>query len=90
MPRNLIKPTSKGQVTLPKKIRQKLEVSVNTFLDVYIEGEKIILQPVKFKNDTEYAIREYTDEQISEFLKEDKVSKENARFANKLLGTNKY
>lgn len=43
----LAKKTSKNQITLPKKIVQKFS-NVNYF-DVYIEDNKIILQPVEIK-----------------------------------------
>lgn len=43
----LAKKTFKNQITLPKKIVQKFS-NVNYF-DVYIEDNKIILQPVEIK-----------------------------------------
>lgn len=89
MPKTLVKPTSKGQVTIPKVIRDKLKVNSDTFLDVSLEGRKIIIQPVEMEL-TDNDLRVYTDKQIVEFLEEDKLTKEEAEFFNRLLKTNKY
>ena len=42
----LVKVSSKGLLTLPKSIRQKLDISVGDYLDVTIETGKVILQKV--------------------------------------------
>jgi len=42
----LIKVSSKGLLTLPKSIRQKLKIDVGDYLDVTIETGKVILQKV--------------------------------------------
>lgn len=86
MSKTLVRPTSKGQVTIPKSIRDQLGVKPSAYLSVHLENGKVIFQPVEIEND----IREYTDEQIAEFSKVDKISRQSAKFANKLLGTNKY
>jgi AbrB family looped-hinge helix DNA binding protein len=83
MPKLLIRPTSKGQVTLPVSIRKKLRLNAETFLEVLTEGPKIVLKPVKFENQD---YRFYQDEEIAEFLKEDKISRQDAKFFQKVLG----
>lgn len=85
--KNLLRPTSKGQVTIPKSFRQKLNLGTDTFLEVTLEGQKIIFQPVTVKPAN---IRTYTDQQVKEFMKEDKLTEENAKFLNRILKTNKY
>ncbi len=90
MPRTLVRPTSRGQITLPKSVRQQADVDSDTFLDVLVKGRDIVLRPVKFVEDKDEDLRQYTNRQVNDFLEEDKISKENAEFANKLLGTDKY
>ena len=84
MPKNLVRPTSKGQVTIPKSIRNKLNIDSETFLDVSVENNKIIFQPLSMKKISENT-RIYSDEEIDEFLAEDKLSAEDAVFFKKFL-----
>ncbi len=42
----LVKVSSKGLLTLPKSIRDKLNIDVGDYLDVTIETGKVILQKV--------------------------------------------
>jgi AbrB family looped-hinge helix DNA binding protein len=43
----LVKVSSKGLLTLPKSIREKLNISVGDYLDVTINTGKVILQKVE-------------------------------------------
>ena len=43
---NFTKSFSKGQITIPKKIRQKLGLTGDFWLRLYTEGRKIIAEPV--------------------------------------------
>jgi AbrB family looped-hinge helix DNA binding protein len=43
---DLIKVSSKGLLTLPKSIREQLNISVGDYLDVTIETGKVVLQKV--------------------------------------------
>lgn len=43
----LIKISSKGLLTLPKSIREQLNINVGDYLDVTIEAGKVILQKVE-------------------------------------------
>ena len=43
---DLVKISSKGLLTLPKSIREQLNISVGDYLDVTIEAGKVILQKV--------------------------------------------
>lgn len=47
MQNRLISPTERGQVTIPKEIRQELRISPATKLRVYVENNKVVLEPVK-------------------------------------------
>jgi AbrB family looped-hinge helix DNA binding protein len=41
-----IRVSSKGQITLPQKIRRKLHINGGDQVAVYLEGELVILRPV--------------------------------------------
>jgi AbrB family looped-hinge helix DNA binding protein len=43
----LVKVSSKGLLTLPKSIREQLNINVGDYLDVTIEAGKVILQKVE-------------------------------------------
>ncbi len=43
---DLVKISSKGLLTLPKSIREQLNINVGDYLDVTIEAGKVILQKV--------------------------------------------
>ena len=43
----VIKLSSKGQMTLPKSIRDRLQLEKGSHLVIYLKGEKIILKRVK-------------------------------------------
>ncbi len=43
----LVKVSSKGLLTLPKSIRDQLNINVGDYLDVTIEAGKVILQKVE-------------------------------------------
>jgi AbrB family looped-hinge helix DNA binding protein len=42
-----VKVSSKGLLTLPKSIREQLNINVGDYLDVTIEAGKVILQKVE-------------------------------------------
>jgi antitoxin PrlF len=46
---DVIKVTSKGQVTLPKDIRKKLKISKDSYIAVDIIGDYIIMKKVGLK-----------------------------------------
>lgn len=46
MQNRFISPTERGQVTIPKEIRQKLRITPTTKLRVYVENNKVVLEPV--------------------------------------------
>ncbi|BCV20629.1 AbrB/MazE/SpoVT family DNA-binding domain-containing protein [Moorella sp. Hama-1] len=46
MEEQFIKPTERGQVTIPKEMREKLQINSNTRLRIYVDGNKVVLEPV--------------------------------------------
>ena len=65
-------PTIRGQITIPKDIRDKLGINQKSKLKVYIENNKIILEPVSkidllLKDIEEEArIKGYTHEELNQ------------------------
>jgi len=49
--------TSKGQVTIPKEIRDLLHIHSNDKVDFVLEGEKVVLVPVKTLKDLRGAVQ---------------------------------
>jgi AbrB family looped-hinge helix DNA binding protein len=49
--------TSKGQVTIPKEIRDLLHIRSNDKVDFVLVGEKVLLSPVKTLLDLRGAVR---------------------------------
>lgn len=45
-----IKLTSKGQVTLPKVLREKLDLRDGDYLDASLENNKILLEPLPHRS----------------------------------------
>lgn len=48
--------TSKGQITIPKEIRQLLNINPHDKVDFVIEGDRAILVPVKTLRDLRGAV----------------------------------
>lgn len=46
MRNRFVSPTERGQVTIPKEIRRKLRITPTTKLRVYVENNKVVLEPV--------------------------------------------
>ncbi len=65
-------PTIRGQITIPKDIREKLGINQKSKFKVYIEKNKIILEPVSkidllLKDIEEEArIKGYTHEELNQ------------------------
>jgi AbrB family looped-hinge helix DNA binding protein len=52
--------TSKGQVTIPKEIRDLLHIRTNDKVDFVLEGDRVVLAPVKTLLDLRGAVRSET------------------------------
>jgi AbrB family looped-hinge helix DNA binding protein len=81
----LVKPLSRGQITIPIEFRRKLGIEANTVLNLTLKGNKIEITPVVVREVGEKELREYTDEEISQFLQEDKIDQQTARAVKRLL-----
>ena len=66
----ITKVTSKGQVTLPKKIREELGIEFGDFIDFQVKDNMVIIKPIHNKGDLMdlkgilKARRSATDEEI--------------------------
>jgi AbrB family looped-hinge helix DNA binding protein len=85
----LVRPLSRGQITIPIEFRKKLGIDTNTILNLVLKGNKIEITPAMVREVGEEDLREYTDSEISQFLKEDKISQSTARTIRKLLAEGK-
>jgi AbrB family looped-hinge helix DNA binding protein len=52
--------TTKGQVTIPKSIREALQIKSNDKIDFIRQGEKLYLVPIKTLKDFRGAVRSKT------------------------------
>jgi len=80
----LVKPYSKGQVTIPIEFREKLRIDSNTILRMELKGSRIEITPLRV-TDEDQLLREYDSSQIEAFLEEDKIDPETARKVRELL-----
>ncbi len=66
-----VKPTVRGQITIPKDVRNELGITPNTKLKIYAENNKIVIEPVShldilFKEIEEEAkAKGYTEEELN-------------------------
>jgi len=75
----------KGQMTIPRKVRRLFGIEDGGFISMVIKGDTIMLTPVKVEKGKQPYFREYSKEEVQEFLKEDKLDKETLAKARKLL-----
>jgi len=64
----IIKIQSKGLVTIPKRIRQKLGFTENSLVRVKEDRGRLIMESVRTLS---YPVRSYTADEIDEFLELD-------------------
>ena len=66
-----IKPTVRGQITIPKDVRNELGITPSTKLKIYVENNKIVVEPVShldllFKDIEEEAkAKGYTEDELN-------------------------
>jgi len=46
MEERVLSPTERGQITIPKELRERLKIDSKTKMKVYLEDNKIVLEPV--------------------------------------------
>lgn len=71
----IIKPLAKGQITIPISLRKQLGIKENTLLQAELKEDGIFLKPISLDWKEKY-IRQFSDEEVNEWLKEDKLDKE--------------
>lgn len=79
---NIIKVLPKGLVTIPKKWRDELGLSENGLARIRKEGRRLVIEPVSVVG---YTLRDYSQEEIKQFIKEDRISPQLAKKVKKLL-----
>lgn len=84
----LVRPLSKGQITLPIEFRRRLNIDTNTVLNVSLKGERIEIVPLRTVPRSS-SLREYTQDQIQRFVKEDQLDVATATKIQRLLGRRK-
>lgn len=85
----IVKPLSRGQITIPIEFRKKLGIGSNTILNLVLKGNKIEITPVMVREFNEKELNEYTYKEILEFLQDDKIDKDTARTVKRLLSEGK-
>lgn len=45
MEERIVSPTERGQITIPKELRERLNIDYKTKMKVYVEDGRIILEP---------------------------------------------
>lgn len=84
----IVKPLPRGQITIPAAFRERLGIDANTLLRLTVRGNKIEITPVAVAEKGE-ELREYSDAEVAEFLREDKIDAETAKAVRRLLGQGK-
>lgn len=80
----LIRPLPKGQITIPIDFRRKLGIGEDTILRGTLKKGKIELSPIQPVEDRKQ-LREYSDSQIRQFLKDDRIDSRTANKVRRLL-----
>ena len=81
----LVRSLPKGQITLPIEFRRRLKIDDKTILRLSLKGEKIEILPLRHIPQKE-TMREYSDDAIKRFLKEDRLDSKTAAKVRRLLG----
>ena len=78
----MVKPFGKGQITIPAEFREALGIGSDTLLTVTLEGDRLVVKRVSLGDE---GLREYTEQEIAQFLEEDKLDPEVGRKVRELL-----
>lgn len=84
----LVRPLSKGQITLPIEFRRRLKIDAETILSLTLKEGKIELVPLR-PLALDESMREYEDDEIERFLREDRLDPDTAAKVRRLLGRKK-
>ncbi len=81
----LVRPLAKGQVTIPVEFRRRLKIDAGTLLSLTLREGTIEIVPLR-PLAPEERLREYSDDEIERFLREDRLDPETAARVRRLLG----
>lgn len=81
MEKTFVKPTVKGQITIPYKMREKLGINENTLIQIVLEKDSFVSIPVNVESSNDL----YFQSEIDEFLANDEISENDASFYKQLL-----
>jgi AbrB family looped-hinge helix DNA binding protein len=81
----LVRPLPKGQITLPVEFRRRLGINSETILSLTLKGNTIEIVPLRTIPQQE-TLREYQDDEIERFLREDQLDPDTAAKVRRLLG----
>ncbi|MGH2603028.1 MAG: AbrB/MazE/SpoVT family DNA-binding domain-containing protein, partial [Dehalococcoidia bacterium] len=80
----IIQPQPKGQITIPIAMRRALGINESSLLELTLVGDQIVIS--KLAPYADQGVRIYTDEEIAEFLEEDKIPADLAEWARARFG----
>lgn len=78
----VVRASAKGQIHIPKDFCEALGIDQETLLSSSLVGDYLELMPMRTSPEN---LRRYTEEDISRFLKEDKVDEDIVRRVRELL-----
>ena len=81
----LVRPLSKGQITLPIEFRRRLKIDDQTILSLTLKDDRVEIVPLR-PVPQDSSLRDYSREEIDRFLKEDRLDKATAAKVRRLLG----
>ena len=81
--RRVVRPLAKGQITIPVAIRRALDITESSLLEVTVEGDRVVIS--KLNEPGADALHIYSDEEIAEFLEEDRITAEIAQRVRGLM-----
>ena len=76
---------SRGQVTIPAEFRRQLGLDEGDLLQITLREGKMEIEPVV--TDMDKVLRDYTEEEIRQFLEEDRIDRETAVVVRRLPAT---
>ena len=73
MEEKILSPTQRGQITIPKDLRERLKIDCKTKIKVYLEDSRIILEPV---SSLDMLLKEIEAEVREKGITQEEVNKE--------------
>ena len=73
MKERIVSPTERGQITIPKELRERLKINYKTKMKVYLEKNRIILEPV---SSLDLLLKEIETEAKEKGLTKEELNKE--------------